>query len=363
VMYGHEATMAPVPPSGQSIKRCSGNTGFMQTGKNAQDFVVTPLPTLSFLAKEGPACKNQDSELPPPEPDPAGCPKVIISEILPNPSGIDKGQEFIELHNPTDQPINVKGCSLRLGGAGKPYILPNHTLEAGEYRAFYETQTAIVLPNKIAQTVWLIDQEYEQGIRYGDNLNEGQSWSLFEGWGVGLPTPNEPNQQPSIDAGKGAVANSEACPEGKERNPGTNRCRIPPSDEPLAPCPTDQTRNPATGRCRMITTAKQSTLTPCKPGQERNSVTNRCRTVASTATETLQPCAAGQERNPETNRCRKIPTVVSTPHIEDKQSPPVTDPKWWFIGLIIAGLLGYGIYEWRHEIRKAWQKLKHTFTK
>jgi hypothetical protein len=58
-----------------------------------------------------------------------------------------------------------------------------------------------------------------------------------------------------------------------------------------------------------------------------------------------------------------VPAVASVPHIEDKQSPPVADPKWWFIGLIIAGLLGYGVYEWRHEIRKAWQKLKHKFAK
>ena len=44
-----------------------------------------------------------------------------------------------------------------------------------------------------------------------------------------------------------------------------------------AECPPGKERNPGTGRCRKVKTAKPKP--PCKPGQERNPITGRCRKI------------------------------------------------------------------------------------
>lgn len=158
------------------------------------------------------------------------------------------------------------------------------------------------------------------------------------------------------------------CPEGKYLNPDSGRCRtIEEAINTLAACPEGQTRNPSTNRCRQ-NVAAGSTLQPCGEGQERNPLTNRCRSIASAVAE-LIPCDEGEERNPLTNRCRKVTGILSATDANNAtdgstNSSDSSSPVWgWaLVGVAAAGVIGYGIYEWRQEITKAWQSFRARFS-
>lgn len=355
VVYGPQAPEnAPVPPSGQSIKRCSLEGAFANTTVYANDFVITSPPTLSALFTMGPACPTVDPPAEePPTDEPSAC-AVVLSEILPNPAGADTGQEFIELHNPTNQPVNLAGCSLRLN-EGTPFILPNEQLAPGGYRVLYDAETGITLPNSAGGTVWLLSEMTEQAVTYPANLGDNQAWALFEEWSMTLkPTPGILNELLTSlpDREEGMLT---LCPEGQERNPVTNRCRVL-AVTTQQPCKVGQERNPETNRCRNVASAAAAPTT-CKAGQERNPETNRCRNIAEA--EAVKPCEEGYERNPQTNRCRKVLATNLPKTVEDVSAPTSADPKWWLAGVAGVGLAGYGIYEWRRDIANGFGKLKH----
>ena len=82
------------------------------------------------------------------------------------------------------------------------------------------------------------------------------------------------------------------CPEGKERNPKTNRCKKVTQEEDkffnfdkyykTKTCPEGKERNMSTNRCRKTCPTERSKsssrcLKPCKEGKVRNSTTNRCK--------------------------------------------------------------------------------------
>lgn len=285
-----------------------------------------------------------------PGPTQPSCEEVLISEILPNPAGTDSGHEYIELHNPTVATIALSACSLQTSSASKIFIFSNISLQPDEYRAFYDKDTGLALPNSAGGTIWLLSGDTEiQTAVYPEGLADNVAWSHVDGnWAQTYsPTPSGANVQ---------MANL-PCPAGQERNPETKRCitmvlpasgvaTIPPiavrpvsssitssgesgetqksneSDKPnalaastLAACKSGQERNLVTNRCRNTTAATASTasgsaaanITACKPGQTRNPTTNRCATNAAVpSTSSTTTCKAGQERNPETNRCRNI---------------------------------------------------------
>jgi hypothetical protein len=278
----------------------------------------------------------------PESPEKPACTGAVLSEILPNAAGTDDGHEFIELFNPTNAPITLAGCSLRLGAEGESFPLPDEVLPAGVYRAFYDTETDITLPNATGDTVWLLSAGTEEATPYPGALVDNESWALISGtWqATRQPTPAAPNELLVVDAG-GQDSGSEP-------------------DE-LAPCEAGKERNPETNRCRNPVTIANSELQPCKAGQERNPSTNRCRSVAAAAS-TLTPCAAGQERNPATNRCRKASGNASsfTKGNDGSSTTPtaMSKARWWLAGIIVAGAGGYGAYEWRTEIIRAANSLR-----
>jgi hypothetical protein len=153
------------------------------------------------------------------------------------------------------------------------------------------------------------------------------------------------------------------CPAGKYLNPDTGRCRtLEEAVNALATCPEGQERNPITNRCRSKVTASAASLTPCGEGQERNPITNRCRSIASAVAE-LMPCDEGYERNPTTNRCRKVAGVSTTAGIGTEQAVETAKGGTWnvwtwaLVGVAVSGAVGYGIYEWRHELSRFGQSI------
>lgn len=291
------------------------------------------------------------------------CSGLAITEILPNPAGIDTNKEFIELYNTTAEPVGLIGCELRIGEDGKSYAFEaGQVLGPMEYKAFFNDTTGLMLPNANAAEVWLISSSDEQSVHYKDNLDDQESWAFVEGRWVATqePTPGRPNifkqeQQPSTDERVlGSVAPCEA---GKERNPATGRCRnIPMASEPV-PCKEGQERSPVTNRCRSIIQAVSNKS--CAEGQERNPETNRCRQIATVSEP--KPCPAGQERNPETGRCRRLPPTVTQNAvvIEDVKAGPFNkDIRWWIIGIIGLGAAGYALYEWRLDVLLALKRMR-----
>lgn len=216
--------------------------------------------------------------------------------------------------------------------------------------------------------IWLEDiyglQRYDATMTYYTGFGskeQGYSWMLSdEGMWQWSTTPS-PYGDNIVTV---PVTSVTVCPEGKYLNPDTNRCRtLEEAVNALATCPEGQYRNPATNRCKQLMTTA-STLKPCDEGQERNPVTNRCRSIVSAVAE-LIPCKDGYERNPETNRCRKVSAVLAasaggetlTGDAESTTSP-LAAWGWTIAAIAGAGAVGYGVYEWRHEIANGWKSLR-----
>lgn len=300
--------------------------------------------------------------------EPPKCEGVVISEILPNPSGTDKNNEFIELHNPTQEPVLLDDCKLKTTASTKQYIFAESIeLRPGEYWAMYDELTDLILPNAAGGSVMLMGTNDEFVVDYPANLNPGEAWALIDGlWQATLiPTPDNRNVLHAAllnDVEENADEEVLApCPAGKYRNPETNRCRnIQVTSAALTPCAVGQVRNPETNRCRNIVSVVNS-LVPCRAGQERNPETNRCRAVQAASTQ-LQPCQEGYERNPETNRCRKVVAPLATAAIPSDTEPSSPQPmNGIFLTAGVVGVLGYGAYEYRRDALNALLRIKAKF--
>jgi hypothetical protein len=116
------------------------------------------------------------------------------------------------------------------------------------------------------------------------------------------------------------------CPEGKERNPATGRCKsIQTQKRKVAEsCLIGKKINPATGRC--ITVSKVKTAKSCLEGKERNPATGRCKNIQTQKqlppktpkVKIALPCLEGKERNPATGRCKSIQTRKRVPREQTK---------------------------------------------
>lgn len=369
-----EGAFSPIPPNTKSLKRWFNSEGYaIDTNHNANDFTLEDSPiktTEPDTNSSSDTCSNidgvqtevpagyiqQDSMCIQNDKPSLQCEALEISEIVPNPAGADTGNEYIELYNPFATDISLEGCALKIGASSKQ--LSGH-MQPG-YQAFY----GLVLPNSSGGIVEFIGATTESVVMYPADMSDDEAWAYIDGsWHITTtPTPGRPN----IAAIVVTASSSEAlapCPEGKYRNPATNRCKNSESDDGLKPCDAGQARNPETNRCRKVDATGLTSLKPCSPGQERNPETNRCRKVA-TSSSSLKPCEPGQERNPETNRCRKVAgastAIANSKESNKDSSQPV---GYTIFGLIAAAALSYGVYEYRQEIGSFFSGLRLKFKK
>jgi hypothetical protein len=358
---------APIIPAGSSIRRILAND---PTYTDGLAFAAPAEPDPFGGNKPLPA-QPIDPETPDPDPDldpgeqapgpdpgsdppsePLGtCARVIVTELLPNPSGADAGKEFIEVYNAGESSVQLAACSLRLGTDAAMFTMPRELLTPGSYRAFYDDESGIVLPNATAQTVWLLGGNEPAGVLYANALKDNQAWALIDGqWqATDQPTPGAANVRAATTPVSAAAV---LAPKLKSK----------PTTTPTV-CPPGKEWNPATNRCRASVAAPVGSV-PCKPGQQRNAETNRCRSVLGAAT-VPKPCPAGQERNSTTNRCRKqgAPGVANLVKVSDVNGPSaVSDIRWWIAGLLAAGAVSYALYEWRKELSDRLYKLKIKYS-
>lgn len=261
-----------------------------------------------------------------------------ITELLPDAKGSDTNNEFIELFNPNSQVVSLANYRLLIGSSlEKSYQFPaGLVIEPGAYSAIYNNVVKYSLNNTAGKVgLSLEGKPVDEGVSY-NHPNEGEAWAVFENeWAyTNRPTPGQPNLSSLLEV-------SEAEP--KDTTQAVQK-----------PCAANQYRNAETGRCRLIVTSASKLPTPCKEGQERNAETNRCRAAQGTSTKT--PCKANQTRSVETGRCR---TVKSMPKVgyglkEAKVTQKSSGVSWYMwvaIGGVVAIIVGYGVWEWRAELR------------
>ncbi len=290
--------------------------------------------------------------------------KLIITELLPNSSGIDTGKEFIELNNNDNVSIDLSDYRLAIGkNAEKIISLPQVVIEPGEYVHFYDSGLGYSLLNTTSHVeLRFYDDSLVDAIIPYQDPQDDIAWALIDGvWQyTDQPTPGVTNKAATenvLGDNNSTAASLTPCPAGKYRNPLTNRCRNIEDDATmLAQCDADEYRNPETNRCRKIALASAS-LTPCAEGYERNPETNRCRKITAAVAE-LKPCGDGYERNPETNRCRKIVDIATqlgdgNDGNSDDSGGTYQPSPYMAAAVAGIGVAGFGVYEWRTEFMRA----------
>lgn len=372
-----EEKLAPMPVSAKSIRRLLSNGEVIDTNNNSFDFTDTEsniVDSLPNIAQEPlvDVCNNFDgiqNFVPPSytsedgqctqtvnQPLSEKCHGVVLSEILPNPAGVDTGNEYIELYNTTGKEVNLAECSIKIGSSVKKLS----GVIAPGYQAIY----GFVLPNTSGGAVELITGATEEVVNYPIDLKDDQAWALINGqWQLTeQPTPGAENiaylTVEEVNTTSVSSGSLEPCPEGKYRNPETNRCKTIEVEEGLKPCDPGQMRNPETNRCKK-TAEVLTSIKPCDPGQERNPATNRCRKVS--AKVALASCKEGQERNPDTNRCRKVASTSTSSPTSSQLEQDVKQKQnisYGIFGAMAVLVFGYGIYEYRANIANFFTRLK-----
>jgi len=282
-----------------------------------------------------------------PTPQPEGALQVVVTELLPNAIGSDTGNEFIELYNPNETAnISLKGNKLAIGPVlERVYVLSEYILKPGEYRVFTNTELGYSLLNTSSRvTLFTPAGDIASEVPAYSAPPDGEAWALIEDtWQyTSQPTPGAHNI-------KNVSKQEEASP------------KLATTSTPK-PCAANQYRSPETNRCRLISSTSGTSPTLCKAGQERNEETNRCRNIATTTTTA---CKEGQEKNPETNRCRNIKQLSSVGFgvkgATTKQQGGIGWYMWAAIVGVVLLIVGYGVWEWREELKKLFQAAKAKF--
>jgi hypothetical protein len=201
------ATVATYPgTTSQSLKRKVNEDGLLvYSGNSSSDFMVssTPSPEADNVAPDGfsivatmPAGTTPSNTT-----DPAAASNLQLTELLPDPAApqTDADNEFIEVFNGSAEDLNIKGYILETfsGSTVHDYTVTDDTLlAAGDYHAFFSSQTHLALSNSGGQVRLLDPQKrpLSQTAAYPVAVT-GQSWALLDGtwtWAE-TPTPGTAN--------------------------------------------------------------------------------------------------------------------------------------------------------------------------
>jgi hypothetical protein len=296
--------------------------------------------------------------------------QLTISEVLPNATGSDGGNEFIELFNPNDVSISLADYKLYVGlNDEDEYNFPaGSAIPAGGHLSFSNSDIPFTLLNSSSRVVIALQDGtvvYEAPA-YTDP-KDGQSWAdINDEWlYTNNPTPGLANivssDKPVIE--DLTITTLQPCADNQYRSLETNRCRLLASPVgTVTPCKDGQYRSEETNRCRNIASEVKK-IVPCSADEERSPDTNRCRKIV--AATTPASCKEGQERNPDTNRCRTITKMPSADYgvlgAETKNGG-----NWYAlaaVGGVLVLALGYGVWEWHDEIGRFFRKAYRNVTR
>lgn len=123
---------------------------------------------------------------------------VRLNELLPNPSGDEKINEFIELYNTSNETIDLSSWIIKDASASGKYVFPSNTkIQSKSFLVVYRSTFDFALNNNTPnETVSLLDpnQEEKDKISYTktkENVSLNYTPSGLRG---GMPTPGAENQ-------------------------------------------------------------------------------------------------------------------------------------------------------------------------
>jgi len=175
----------------------------------------TPMPTPTPAASVTPSPSGTASPTatstssPTPTPTVSLVGRVYLSEFMPAPRSVDwdgdgqadRWDEWIELHNESQEDLDLGGCMLddAAGEGSYPFVFPEgSTLLAGEYSVHFRRETSVILNNEgdsvrlLAPDGALVDQADYQQTTYDASFS--RVGGRDGGWVTGLPpSPGEPN--------------------------------------------------------------------------------------------------------------------------------------------------------------------------
>lgn len=131
--------------------------------------------------------------------------KIVINEILPNPTGSDNDEEFIELKNIGTETINLKDWQLSDSGTRK-YKITQGSVSAGGYIVFKRSMTGIALNNTGGDEVKLYSPSGSlvDNIKYSGKADDDTSYSRLDDGGWKWTTKLTPGKDNIIE-GKSAA--------------------------------------------------------------------------------------------------------------------------------------------------------------
>jgi len=187
---------APTANKPNSVARQIDN---YNTHNNSEDFKITATPTKGASNIISNAIStNEKTETPAPKNT------VIITEIFPNPTGVDYDNEFIEIYNSSEKEINLKNWRLE-NQVGNIFVFSDLMIKPNDYYVIKRNKSGIILNNnseivklfpadkeKASQTV--IFKNAKESWSYNLDQKDNTRWSWEEN-----PTPGKINQVKKIN--------------------------------------------------------------------------------------------------------------------------------------------------------------------
>ncbi|MDP2820734.1 MAG: PKD domain-containing protein [bacterium] len=130
---------------------------------------------------------------------------IIISEIFPNPKGVDKGKEWVEIYNDNDQIIDISGFGI-ISKTSK-FVFPKNSFIFG--KQFLTIRPNFSLTNKSGEIEFVYPNGWRiQKISYSE-AKEGQSMVFFSNdfYFSSAPTPGQKNIIITEDKGISQIEN------------------------------------------------------------------------------------------------------------------------------------------------------------
>jgi len=121
---------------------------------------------------------------------------IIITEVFPNPGGVDIEQEFIEIKNLSRSPIDLTSFKIT-NQAKQTFIIPSLIMMPNSIVTFYRTQTNLALNNSAEKiTLYSKSDSIIDRLEYKSPAPENESYqkNSEDKWQWGLPTPGKDSE-------------------------------------------------------------------------------------------------------------------------------------------------------------------------